>query len=305
MRDELIPLMLAGMHFLSSKEKIILFGKLDNGMDLALLSIDDISLLLGRRIRSRSWNGSEVRRQAEQASRLLDAFDIKGVLFNDVAYPALVREIFDPPFMLFYRGCLAAIENPCVSIVGTRRPSADGAKAAFDFARAAADDGLTVVSGLAFGIDSSAHKGAVAVAGKSVGVLPCGVDAVYPYANRRLAVAMLEHGGCLLSEYLPGVPPLKFRFPQRNRLIAALSPTTLVVEAPPKSGALITADFALEQGRDVYLHRVACSVSPERCGVEVYRRDGAPVVSSYAEFVQCRAAAPGTVYCKTDKQLYF
>lgn len=305
MKDDLLPLMLAAMHFLSFKEKIILQNKLDNSRDLALLSIDDISLLIGRSIMSRSWNGKEFLRMAEQATSILESFEIKVLHFDDSKYPALVREIFDPPFMLFYRGNIQAVEEPCISIVGTRKPSMKSAQAAFDFAKSAGENGCTVVSGIAFGIDACAHKGAVAGNGKSVAVLPCGADAVFPVANRRLAVALLEKGGCLLSEYLPGTPPAKFRFPQRNRIIAALSAVTLVVEAPPKSGSLITADFALEQGRDVYLHQASLEVSKERCGILGYQQDGAPVVATYEDYLRCRNAIPGTSYCKTDKQLYF
>ncbi len=305
MQDELLPLMLASMHFLTFKEKNILLEKLDNSADLALLSIDDISVEIGRVVRSRSWNGNVYLRRAEQAAYLLDVFQIGRMMFGDSKYPALVKEIFDPPFMLFYRGSLSAFGNPCVSIVGTRKPSVDAAKCAFDFAKQVAAAKETVVSGLAFGIDACAHRGAVSAKGKSIGVLPCGVDSVFPCSNRRIAEAMLENDGCLLSEYLPGVPSEKFRFPQRNRIIAALSPVTVVVEAPPKSGALITADFALEQGRDVYLHGVAFNVPEERCGVSALRMDGAPVISSYEEYVKCRTSAPETVCCKLDKQLNF
>lgn len=304
MQDRLLPLMLAAMQFLSFKEKTILLNKLDNSRKLALLSIDDISLMLGRGIRSRSWNGQEFFRHAEQAVKLLEAFEIETLHFDDADYPALVREIFDPPFMLFYRGELSALSNHCISVVGTRKPTQNGARAAYDFAKDAAADGCTIVSGLAFGIDACAHKGAVAAKACSVGVLPCGADTVFPASNRRLAVAMLENGGCLLSEYLPGTVPAKYRFPQRNRIIAALSPVTLVVEAPPKSGALITADFALEQGRDVYLHKAACELDSERCGVSQYQQDGAPVIASYEDYVKCRSVAPGTAYCKSDRQLY-
>ncbi|MBO5236382.1 MAG: DNA-processing protein DprA [Spirochaetaceae bacterium] len=305
MKDDLLPLILAAMHFLSFKEKIILQNKLDNSRDLALLSIDDISMLIGRRVMSRSWNGNEFLRMAEQAKSILESFEIQMLHFEDSKYPALVREIFDPPFMLFYRGNIQVVEAPCVSVVGTRKPSMKSAQAAFDFSKSAGENGCTVVSGMAFGIDSSAHKGAISGNGKSVAVLPCGADAVYPVANRRLAVSLLERGGCLLSEYLPGTPPAKFRFPQRNRIISALSAVTLVVEAPPKSGALITADFALEQGRDVYLHQVSLEVPKERCGVLSYQQDGAPVIASYEDYLCCKNAIPGTPYCKTDKQLYF
>jgi len=305
MKVNLLSLAIASLHFLTFKEKIILQKKLDNIADLAVLSIDDMSVLVGRKIRSRVWNGKDIIRQAEQSAMLMKSFNILCLHYTDILYPAMLREIFDPPFLLFYRGNIKAIEQPCVSVVGTRRPSVEGMKAAFDFAKDAALDGVTVVSGLALGIDACVHKGVVAVKGKSVGVLPCGADAVFPATNRRLALAMLECDGCLITEYLPGVQPSKFRFPQRNRIISALSSATLVVEAPKKSGALITADFALEQGRDVYIHQVAFSVKDNAQGVLSYETDGAPVIKSYAEYLECRKANPGTIFCKQDKQLYF
>lgn len=304
MPSDLLSLALASLQFLSFKEKIILQKKLDNITDLAVLSIDEMSFLIGRKVRSRSWNGKAVLKQVEQSAALLNAFNIGFVLHEDAAYPALVREIYDPPFMLFYRGDISVAGCPCVSVVGTRHPSSGGMKNAVAFAREAATDGCTVVSGLAFGIDSGAHRGAVSVAGRSIGVLPCGADAVFPVANRNLARAVLDNGGCLLSEYLPGTLPAKFRFPQRNRIISALSPVTVVVEAPPGSGALITADFALEQGRDVYIHAgSAQEPDSSRSGTSGYIRDGAPVISSYEDFCLCRSSAPGMLYCKQDKQL--
>ncbi|AEE16392.1 DNA-processing protein DprA [Treponema brennaborense] len=320
-----LPLLLAiaGMGFLSLNEKIILRKKLDNIADLAVLSIEEISELICRHVRSGSWNGALVERRAAQTETLLRSFDIGCVLYAERAYPVLLREIFDPPFMLFYRGNLSAAEKPCVSVVGTRNPSKEGMDAASVFAKEAARGGATLVSGLARGIDACAHRGAVAANGASVGVLPCGADTVYPAANRRLAAAMIETGGCLLSEYAPGVPPDKFRFPHRNRIIAALSPVTLVVEAPPKSGAWITAEFALEHGRDVYVHRAAfgeearlrsriktaelaaLKKTPDCASAERFLRDGAPIVGSYAEYLSYRSAAPGAAYCRSDAQLCF
>ena len=161
--------------------------------------------------------------------------------------------------------------------------------------------------------------------GKTVAVLPCGADSVVPLSHKRLASAILEQDGCLLSEYLPGVPAEKFRFPQRNRIIAALSPVTVVAAAPEKSGALITAEFALEQGRDVYLLAAGLAESCCNQGMEAYRQDGAPVINSVAEYEACIAALPGctleivqdggkasvgrisaeTRYCRQEKQLLF
>ena len=325
MRDELLPLAISAMQFLSFREKLALEEKLDTIGDLAVLSIDDISYIVGRRIRSRWWKGTECQKQAEQSMRLMEVYGIHGVLHHQLDYPALVAEIFDPPYMLFYRGNIQAVMEPCLSVVGTRKPTPAVAKATFDFSQEAAVSGYTLVSGLAFGIDAAVHKGALAGNGKTVAVLPCGADGVVPLSHKRLAATMLEREGCLLSEYLPGVPAEKFRFPQRNRIIAALSPVTVVAAAPKKSGALITAEFALEQGRDVYL--LAAGLAETCCsqGMEAYRQDGAPVISSVAEYEAAIAALPGngleiaqaggnsrvgrisaeTRYCRQEKQLLF
>lgn len=325
MRDELLPLAISAMQFLSFREKLALEEKLDTIGDLAVLSIDDISCTVGRRIRSRWWKGTECQKQAEQSMRLMEVYGIHGVLHHQLDYPALVAEIFDPPYMLFYRGNIQAVMEPCLSVVGTRKPTPAVAKATFDFSQEAAASGYTLVSGLAFGIDAAVHKGALAGNGKTVAVLPCGADGVVPLSHKRLAATMLEREGCILSEYLPGVPAEKFRFPQRNRIIAALSPVTVVAAAPEKSGALITAEFALEQGRDVYL--LAAGLAETCCsqGMEAYRQDGAPVISSVAEYEAAIAALPGngleiaqaggnsrvgrisaeTRYCRQEKQLLF
>ena len=316
---------ISAMQFLSFREKLALEEKLDTIGDLAVLSIDDISYIVGRRIRSRWWKGTECQKQAEQSMRLMEVYGIHGVLHHQLDYPALVAEIFDPPYMLFYRGNIQAVMEPCLSVVGTRKPTPAVAKATFDFSQEAAASGYTLVSGLAFGIDAAVHKGALAGNGKTVAVLPCGADGVVPLSHKRLAATMLEREGCLLSEYLPGVPAEKFRFPQRNRIIAALSPVTVVAAAPEKSGALITAEFALEQGRDVYL--LAAGLAETCCsqGMEAYRQDGAPVISSVAEYEAAIAALPGngleiaqaggnsrvgrisaeTRYCRQEKQLLF
>lgn len=320
MRDELLPLAISALHFLSFREKVILEKKLDTIADLAVLSIEDISSIVGRRIRSRWWRGADCQAVAERSLKLMEVYGIGSLVHHHLDYPAMVSEIFDPPYLLFYRGNVEAVREPCISVVGTRKPSQEAAQAAFDFAREAASAGYTMVSGLAFGIDATVHKGALAGEGRTVAVLPCGADGVVPLSHKRLAATMLERGGCLLSEYLPGVPAEKFRFPQRNRIIAALSPVTVVAAAPEKSGALITAEFALEQGRDVYL--LAAGLQAQGCcqGMERYRQDGAPVISSLADYEATVRSAPGaggqqggaagkisagTRYCRQEKQLFF
>jgi DNA processing protein len=148
--------------------------------------------------------------------------------------------------------------RPSVAVVGTRLPSGMALKAAFEIGLELAAEGAVVVSGLARGIDRAAHRGCVAGAGCAVAVMGNGIDTVYPYGSRRLAEMILEQGGALVSEYPPGTPPLKHHFPARNRIISGLSQAVIVVEAPEKSGALITSDFALEQGRELFVHETGC-----------------------------------------------
>ena len=166
--------------------------------------------------------------------------------------PPLLRAIFDPPKRLYLRGGAGddVLERGAVAIVGARACSPYGAQVARRLGRELARAGLVVVSGLARGIDGEAHRGAVEAGGKTVAVLGCGIDRDYPAAHAELARRIRERG-LVVSEYEQGVEPAPWRFPARNRIIAGLCGATLVVEARERSGALITADFALEEGRDV------------------------------------------------------
>jgi DNA processing protein len=166
--------------------------------------------------------------------------------------PPLLRAIYDPPPRVFVRGAAddAALTRPAVAVVGARACSPYGAQVARRLARDLAAAGLVVVSGLARGIDGEAHRGALEAGGLTVAVLGCGIDRDYPAAHASLASKVRERG-LVVSEYEPGVEPAPWRFPARNRIIAGLCAATVVVEARERSGALITADLALEEGRDV------------------------------------------------------
>ena len=166
---------------------------------------------------------------------------------DDSGYPARLAEIYDPPLALFARGALAERDQYCVAIVGTRRPSPYGARMAAQLAGGLASRGVTVVSGLAAGIDAAAHQGALEAGGRTVAVLGCGVDIVYPPENTAL-MQRIALEGSVLSPFPMGVKPSRGHFPYRNRIISGLCLGTLVIEAPPGSGALITAKTAAEQG---------------------------------------------------------
>lgn len=200
-------------------------------------------------------------------------------------YPAPLREIHNPPCALYVRGTLPDFSAvPSISIVGTRRATADGAAAARGFAYALARQGVVVVSGGALGIDTAAHKGALQAGGKTVCVLGCGIDYNYLMANASLRDAAAV-SGAVVSEYPPGTPAVNSNFPIRNRIISGLSLGTLVVEAAGKSGSLITADYALEQGRDVFA--VPGGIySPVSQGVNNLIKSGAKPVSNADEILE-------------------
>lgn len=173
------------------------------------------------------------------------------LLRTDSDYPAVLREIRRPPARLYLRGKLPEPDRPAVAIIGARRCSSYGRDMARLFAGALSAAGVQIISGMAAGIDGIAQRAALETGGVSFGVLGCGTDLCYPAGNRDLYEALLEKGG-LLSEYPAGTPPVSGHFPARNRIISALSDAVLVIEAKERSGTLITVDFALEQGRDVY-----------------------------------------------------
>jgi len=183
----------------------------------------------------------------------LRALGFRFLARSDPAFPPLLDAIHDPPPGLFLRGDadIALLATPAVAVVGARACSAYGRQVARGLGRDLAAAGLVVVSGLARGIDAEAHRGALEAGGVTVAVLGCGIDRDYPAAHRELA-RQVAATGLVVAEYAPGVEPAPWRFPARNRIIAGLCAATVVVEARERSGALITADFALEEGREVF-----------------------------------------------------
>ncbi len=168
------------------------------------------------------------------------------------AYPKLLKEIYNPPLGIYVRGELPDDEIDTVSIIGARRCTRYGATVAYQIAKDLARSNIIVVSGMARGIDSEGHKGILDGGGKTIAVLGCGVDICYPEENHGLMERIISNG-CVLSEFPPGTPPIPKNFPRRNRIIAGLSKMVVVVEAGKKSGTLITADYALDSGRDVFV----------------------------------------------------
>jgi DNA processing protein len=190
----------------------------------------------------------------ERALREREAIGRAGtsiVTWAHPAYPDRLRTIAEPPLVLFVRGGIEPADDPAVAVVGARRASDYGRRIAEELGRGLAQAGLTVVSGLAAGIDGAAHRGALAVGGRTLAVMATGIDRVYPSWHRDLAREIEAHGA-LLTEFACGTPPLQFHFPRRNRIISGLSVGTVVVEAAEQSGSLITAGCANEQGREVF-----------------------------------------------------
>lgn len=177
--------------------------------------------------------------------------EIEVVQRDDPTYPTVLRAIADHPQRLYVRGTLRAEDSAAVAVVGSRRASAYGIAVAEWLGRELAYCGVTVVSGLARGVDAAGHRGALAGGGRTIAVLGCGVDVIYPPEHRRLMAQIVE-AGAVVSEFPPGTPPLKHQFPRRNRLISGLALGVVVVEGREHSGAVITADFALDQGREVF-----------------------------------------------------
>ena len=217
-------------------------------------------------------------RPAEKIIRDCERENLRILTYQDAAYPNRLKNISDPPLVFYYKGRLPDFDGqPLIGVVGTRSASAYGLTVAKRMGYQIAKCGGIVVSGMAFGIDGMAMRGALTAGSPVVGVLGCGADQIYPVSNRPL-FADTERYGCILSEFPPGTPPAAWNFPKRNRIISGLSCGVLVVEAPEKSGALITARQAADQGRDVFVVPGNIDV-PTFVGSNRLLRDGAIAVS--------------------------
>jgi len=200
---------------------------------------------------ARSIEAGSAMDDALEQQRLMRATGTEIVTYFDDRYPAILKQIYDPPLLMFARGKLELLDEPAVAIVGTRRPSPYGSAVADRFARELSEAGLTIVSGMARGIDTTAHKAALAVEGKTIAVLGCGADVIYPAENKQLA-AQIARDGLILSEYPLRTPGYPQNFPVRNRIVSGLSNGVLIVEGAQYSGSAITARLALDQGREVF-----------------------------------------------------
>lgn len=245
-------------------------------LDLAGTGLDrrTVSALLGLR----------AKRDPTVEWRRLEQLGISVLILEDPSYPARLREIPDPPPVLYVRGALTLADEWAIAVVGTRRATAYGRQTVERLVGEIARAGVTIVSGMARGIDTFAHRAALATGGRTVAVLGSGLDRLYPEENRDLAGEIAEQGA-VVTEFALGTPPDAQNFPRRNRIVSGLALGTLVIEADHKSGAMITATVAAEQGRDVFA--VPGSIlSPSSAGPNQLIKEGAKVVTSAADVLE-------------------
>jgi len=232
---------------------------------------------------------------------------MKKIAQDDANYPFLLSKIFDPPSFLYYEGELPKEDEVLIAVVGSRACTPYGRQVAEEISYNLAKEGITIVSGLALGIDSVAHQAALTAGGKTIAVLGSGLDVIYPPSHIKLAKEIIENEGALISEFSPGTPPLPHHFPLRNRIISGISQGTIVIEAGFKSGALITARSALEQGREVFA--VPGSIySLNSQGSNSLIKMGAHVVTNFLDVLDVLNLKPKTkrkkkeIKCETKEE---
>lgn len=205
---------------------------------------------------------------------------------NDDSFPELLKEIPSAPLNLYVLGKLSpSAGEPKIAIVGTRKATEQGKALARELAKKLSEKGIIIVSGLAMGIDTAAHEGAVAGQGQTIAVLANGLDSIYPRQNENLARKILEFGGAIISEYPAGTPAYESQFLERNRIVSGLSVATIIIEAPERSGSLVTARLAAEQGREVFVFPGPVN-HPNYRGSHKLIRDGARLVSSMEDILE-------------------
>ena len=230
-------------------------------------------------------SNEDIKKDIKRHLRFMEKNKIDIISIEDEEYPDLLREIYNPPINLYIRGNKDILNMPSIAIVGCRDATEYGKKNAQEFAYNLSKSGFNIVSGLARGIDSFAHFGALKADGKTTAVLGNGLDTIYPKENIKLAENILNNGGSIISEYPLGTKPDKMNFPARNRIISGICNGILVVEAKEKSGTTITLDFALEQGRDVFA--IPGNIDSENSfGTNDIIKQGAKLVTNWEEIVE-------------------
>ncbi len=226
----------------------------------------------------------DIKKQVDKHLKYMNKYNIQIVNITDNEYPKSLKNIYDPPISLYVKGNKYILNEKSIGIIGCRNCTKYGEKQAKIFAYNLAKNKINIVSGLAKGIDSFAHIGSLYAKGKTIAVLGNGLDTIYPKENVNLAKEIIKNDGCIISEYPLGTKPLKYNFPARNRIISGISNDILVIEAKEKSGTLITVDFALEQGKEIYV--LPGNVDSENSiGTNKLIQEGAKLILSYEEIL--------------------
>lgn len=261
---------------------IRLLARFNTPAEILNAPISDLRDTVGKALAERISQYAEVVDLNHQLT-LMEEFDVGLTTLDDPDYPLRLAEIYDPPLALFCRGSLHQRDQYAIAMVGTRRASPYGIRMAEKIARELAQRGITVISGMATGIDTAAHRGALEAGGRTIAVLGCGVNVVYPKSNAEMMHQIIQQG-CVLSQFPMDAPPSRTHFPVRNRIISGMSMGTVVVQAPMKSGALITAHTALEQGREVFAIPGEIGIHNSE-GPHALIRDGAKLVESATDIL--------------------
>jgi DNA processing protein len=292
---DIISLALAQIECLKGMEKLLLRSVLRDEADLQAMPLAGLSEILGRPVRSNEWQPSMMLARAHVQASIATARAWQVCALEQVGYPYLLAQITDPPFLLWFSGKPPEPDTLWCAVVGTRAPTESGRQAAYQLGFQCAAWHIGHLSGLAYGVDAASHGGAVAAGGVSMAVLPGGLDCLAPAGNAHLAQRIVSGGGFLCSEYGPGVKAAPWRFVARNRIIAGFAPVLVLCEAPEKSGALISARFALAENRDVLVHPVALEGS-RSAGSREFVAQGARIFGSLG--------AIASEYGQFDRRVY-
>lgn len=286
MEDKKYWIWLSRIEELGNRRKNKLLELFETPEQIWNLSYEDILNIegFGEKIASEILN-NRYRENLEKYIEYMEKYKIKVITIYDKEYPNKLKNIYDPPIVLFIKGNTEILSNISIGIVGCRKCSQYGINVAQKISYELAKEGIIVISGMAKGIDSYAHIGCLNAKGKTLAVLGSGLDRIYPKENMRLYNEIVNNGGAVLSEYIIGTKPDKMNFPARNRIISGLSNGIVVVEAKKKSGTLITVDFALEQGKDIYV--IPGNITSENSiGTNELIKQGAKCVTSVEDILE-------------------
>lgn len=280
---ELIYWLIFLMNDLSRKERYTLLEKYK--LPQIILTLSKEELLENGIILNEELSNKEKMNVAKLMIKYMKQYNIQFINIYDERYPLNLRSIYDPPIGLFVLGNYNCLNETILSIVGCRVCSDYGKRCAFDIAKEISQNNIVIASGLAKGIDAYAHLGTISAKQRTIAVLGSGVNIIYPKENKPIYEDILKYNGAIVSEYLLSTKPLKQNFPERNRIISGLSKGVLVIEAKERSGTLITVDFALEQGRDIYaIPGNICSNNSY--GTNELIKQGAKLVTNYNDILE-------------------